>query len=124
MRRVYMKEYKLYEAEYRFMCTIWDHEPVNSTKLSKLCLEIYGWKKSTTYNLIRKLSEKGLVKNERATVVALVKRDEVNRYESEELMDRAFDNSLPSFLSTFLKDKKLSKKEADRIKEMIEEATL
>ncbi len=118
-----MGKFKLFDAEYRFMDIIWDLEPINSTKLTQVCLKKLGWKKSTTYTMIRKLSERSILKNERATVTALVKREEIQRYETEALLERSFDNSLPAFLATFLKDKKLTKEEAKELKEMIEGAT-
>lgn len=118
-----MERYKLFDAEFKFVNIIWDLEPVNSTELSKICLQRLGWKKPTTYNMIRKLEERGILKNEKATVTAIVKREQVQKYESEVLLKKAFDGSLPVFLATFLKDKKLSKQEADKIKKMIEEAT-
>lgn len=105
------------------MCVIWDNEPINSTILHKICLKKLGWKKSTTYTMIRKLSEKGITKNENAIVSAIVKKEQVKKYESEQLINKVFDNSLPHFISAFLKDKKLTQKEADEIRKMIEEAT-
>lgn len=118
-----MEEFKLFDAEFKFVSIIWDLEPVNSTELSKICLDKLGWKKSTTFNMIRKLAERGILKNENATVIALVKREQVQKYESEALLEKAFEGSLPAFLTTFLKGKKLSTKEAQEIKSMIEEAT-
>ncbi len=117
-----MDNQKLFDAEYRFMEVIWANEPVNSTELVRLCADALGWKKSTTYTMLRRLVERGVVKNEDATVTALVKKDDVRRYESEALLEKAFDNSLPAFLTAFLYDKKLSQKEADQLKKMIEEA--
>ncbi|MDE5860000.1 MAG: MarR family transcriptional regulator, partial [Oscillospiraceae bacterium] len=58
-----MEEYKLFDAEYRFLSVIWELEPINSTELSRVCLRRLGWKKSTTFNMIRKLAERGFVKN-------------------------------------------------------------
>lgn len=118
-----MEKYKLFDAEHKFMNIIWEHEPVNSTELSKVCLRELGWKKPTTYTMIRKLSLRGILKNKNATVTALVKREQVQKYESEVLLDKSFDGSLPTFLAAFLQDKKLSKNEAEEIKKMIEEAT-
>lgn len=118
-----MGEYKLFDAEFKFVSLIWEHEPLNSTDLSKLCLQELGWKKSTTYNMIRKLSERGILKNEQAVVTALINREQVQKYESEVLLEKAFDSSLPSFIAAFLKDKKISKQEADEIKRLIEGAT-
>ncbi|MEG3066992.1 MAG: BlaI/MecI/CopY family transcriptional regulator [Syntrophaceticus schinkii] len=117
-----MEKCKLFDAEYKFMDIIWEFEPINSTELSKICHSKLGWKKPTTYNMIRKLSERGILKNENATVTALVKREQVQKYESDVLLEKAFDGSLPAFLATFLQDKKLSKKEAQEIKKMIEDA--
>lgn len=115
-------ELKLFEAEYRFMDLIWELEPINSTKLTKLCEERLGWKKSTAYNMLRKLADKGLVRNESATVTALVKRAEVQRAESEALMERAFGGSVPLFVATLLGGRKLTRAEAETLKKMIEEA--
>lgn len=117
-----MEEFKLFDAEYKFLDIIWELEPINSTELTKVCLQKLGWKKSTTYTMIRKLSERGLLKNENTMVTALIKREQVQKYESEVLLEKAFDNSLPAFLATFLQDKKLSKREAEELKKMIEEA--
>jgi len=118
-----MEDFKLFDAEYKFLSIIWELEPINSTELSKICLEKLGWKKSTTYTMIRKLCGRGILKNENATVTTLVKREQVQKYESEALLAKSFDNSLPAFLATFLKDKKLSKEEAEELKRMIEEAS-
>ena len=117
-----MEEFKLFDAEYKFLDIIWELEPINSTELRKVCLQKLGWKKSTTYTMIRKLSERGILKNENTMVTALIKREQVQKYESEVLLEKAFDNSLPAFLATFLQDKKLSKREAEELKKMIEEA--
>lgn len=118
-----MEEYKLFDAEYKFIDIIWELEPVNSTELTKECMKRLGWKKPTTYTMIRKLSEKNLLKNENATITTLVKRGQVQKYESEALLEKSFNNSLPAFLAAFLEGKKLSKKEAEEIKKMIEEAS-
>lgn len=118
-----MEEFKLFDAEYRFLDIIWELEPINSTELTKECLKRLGWKKPTTYTVLRKLSSRGIIINENATVTTLVKRDQVQKYETEALLEKSFDNSLPAFLAAFLHDKKLSKQDAAEIKKMIEEAT-
>jgi len=118
-----MEEFKLFDAEYKFLDIIWELEPINSTELTKECFKKLGWKKPTTYTMIRKLSWRGILKNENATVSSLVKREQVQKYESEALLEKSFDNSLPVFLATFLKDKKLTKNEAEELTKMIEEAT-
>jgi predicted transcriptional regulator len=118
-----MENLKIFDAEYRFMCIVWEKEPVNSTELVRLCQSELGWKKSTTYSVIKRLSERDMLKNENAVVTALVKRIQVQKYESEQILEKAFDNSLPSFITAFLQDKKLTLEEARQIKKMIEEAT-
>lgn len=117
-----MENLKLFDAEYRFMCVIWEQEPVNSTELAKLCLARFQWKKSTTFTMLKRLGERGVLKNENAVVTALVKKEDVQKYESEAILEKVFDNSLPMFLTAFLRDKKLTKAEAESIKKMIEEA--
>lgn len=120
---MYVEQFKLFDAEFRFVSLIWEHEPINSTELSKLCLEKLGWKKSTTFNMIRKLADRGVLQNKEATVTALIKLEQVQQYESEVLLEKAFDGSLPTFLAAFLKDRKLTQEEADEIKRMIRGAT-
>lgn len=117
-----MEKFKLFDAENKLMDIIWETEPVNSTILTKLCFDRLGWKKSTTYTMLRKLTDRGILKNENATVTSLIKRENVQKYESEVLLEKSFDNSLPAFIAAFLKDKKLSRNEAEEIKKMIEEA--
>lgn len=95
-----MGDGKLFEAEYRLMDIIWELEPVNSTQLSKVCREKLGWKKPTTYNMLRKLVQKGMVQNENAMVTALFKREEARRAESDALMERAFNGNVPLFVAT------------------------
>lgn len=117
-----MEKYKLYDAEYKFVSLIWEKEPINSTDLVKLCFKKLGWKKSTTYTVLRKLCERGILQNENAVVISLVKREEVQKYESEALIEKTFDGSLPKFLTAFLDNKKISQKEAVELKRIIEEA--
>jgi len=117
-----MEELKLFDAEYRFLSVIWENEPVNSTELSRICFDRLGWKKSTTFNMIRKLSERGFVKNENAVVTALVKKIQVEKYESEAVVERSFGGSLPAFIAAFLDGRKISPEEAEEVKAMIEKA--
>lgn len=118
-----MEPYKLFDAEYKFVSLIWEHEPVNSTELVKLCQGELGWKKSTTYTVLRKLCERGVLQNEKTIVTALIKRGDAQRYESEALLDKAFDGSLPKFLTAFLGNRRISPTEAEQLKRIIEEAT-
>lgn len=111
---------KVFESEYRFCRILWEVEPINSTQLVKLCRERLGWTKGTTYTVIRRLSERGVLKNENATVVSLVSREEVQMAEFDELVEKTFDGSLPQFISAFTKHKKLSEEEAEEIQKMID----
>ena len=77
-----MQKYKLFDAEYKFASIIWNNEPINSTELVKLCANKLDWKKSTTYTVLKKLCERGILQNKNAVVTALIKRKEVQKYES------------------------------------------
>ena len=113
---------KIFESEYRFLSILWENEPVASPKLVELCNEQLGWKKSTTYTVIKKLIDKNVVKNDKTIVSALVSKEEVDRQESEELLQRANQGNVPAFLAAFLKDRKLSKADVERIRQLIDEA--
>ena len=117
------KELQLHQAEYRFMEVIWANEPVNSTALVKLCEDQLGWKKSTTYTVLRKLCQREILRNDDATVVAVAKREDVQQFESQQVVERSFGGSLPAFVNAFLSEKKLSREEAEELKKLIEEAS-
>ena len=111
---------KVFESEYRFCLILWEHEPVKSTELVKLCEEQLGWKKATTYTVIKRLSERGVIKSENAVVTSLVSKSEVQAAEIDELVEKTFEGSIPSFLAAFTKHKKLSTKELQEIRAMID----
>jgi BlaI family penicillinase repressor len=117
-----MEKYKLFDAEYKFVSIIWDNEPVYSTELVKICADKLGWKKSTTYTVLKKLCERGILQNSNATVTSLVKREDIQRYESRAVLEKTFDGSLPKFLTAFLSGCRLSEQEAEELKRIIEEA--
>ena len=112
--------YQMTETEYKFAELIWEEEPIGSGELVKQCAEKFGWKKSTTYTEIKRLSQKGVLKNENAVVTPLVTREEVQSKESDEFVERTFDGSLPGFLTAFLGGKKLSRQEAEDLKALID----
>ncbi len=118
-----MEKLKLYDAEYKFACLIWDNEPINSTDLVRLCAEKLGWKKSTTYTVLKKLCDRGILQNQDAVVTARVKREDVQKFESTTLVEKSFDGSLPKFLTAFLGERKITQQEAEELKQIIEEAT-
>ncbi len=111
---------KLCESDYRFMRVVWDHAPVSSGELVKLCAGELGWKKPTTYTVLRKLCERGFVKNENAVVSVLIPRERVQVYQSERFVDHVFGGSLPQLLVSFLGGRPLSEKEAAEIREIID----
>ena len=113
---------RLFDGEYRLMDLIWENEPVRSMELAGICLKALGWKKSTCYTMLKKLSDHGYIKSENAEVTALVKRDQIQRKESEAVVDKSFGGSLPAFVTAFLTGRKLTKEEAWEIREMIEKA--
>ncbi|MBQ8604392.1 MAG: BlaI/MecI/CopY family transcriptional regulator [Oscillospiraceae bacterium] len=116
-----MKDLKLAESEHRFMKIVWENQPLSGTQLVKLCADSLGWKKSTTYTVLKRLSEKGVVENRNSTIVPLVSRKEVGIYESENVIARSFDGSLTGFVAAFMEGKKLSKDDANRLRAMIED---
>ena len=116
-----METLKLCESDYRFMTVIWEHEPLPSGALVELCAQKLGWKKSTTYTTLKKLCEKGFAQNENTVVTALIPREQVQAFESERFVERAFDGSLPSFLAAFLGGKTISHQEAAELKRLIDE---
>ena len=115
-----METPKIFESEYRFCRILWENEPIGSGILVQLCREQLGWKPTTTYTVIKRLSERGVVKNENAVVTSLVSREEVQTAEIDELVETRFDGSLPAFLAAFARGRKLSEKEIDEVQSMID----
>ena len=111
---------KVYESEYRFCLILWEHEPIRSKDLVKLCEEKLGWKSTTTYTVIKRLSERGVVKNENSIVTSLVSKDEVQASELEEFVDKTFEGSLPAFIAAFTRHQKISDAEIDQVQAMID----
>lgn len=115
-----MEHIRLAEGEYRFARIVWDNEPVPSGKLVELSQKELGWKKSTTYTVLKKLVDRGVLRNENAVVSAVIPREDILREESRAVVDRAFDGSLPSFLAHFMGGKTISDAEADELKAIID----
>lgn len=113
-------QYKLFDAESKFMCIVWENEPITTRRLTELCQERLGWKRTTTYTVLRKLCDRGILQNKNATVSSLVKQEQVQQYESENIVEKAFDGSLPRFIAAFLNDKTLTEAEAEKIKALID----
>jgi predicted transcriptional regulator len=111
---------KIFESEYRFCLILWEHEPVKSSELVNLCKEQLGWKPTTTYTVIKRLSERGVLKNENTIVTSLISKDEVQAAELNEMVEKTFEGSLPAFIAAFTKHQKLSEKEIDAVQQMID----
>ena len=111
---------KIFESEYRFCLILWEHEPVKSSELVALCREQLGWKPTTTYTVIKRLSERGVLKNENSVVTSLVSKDEAQAAELDEMMEKTFEGSLPAFIAAFCKREKISNDELDALQAMID----
>ena len=115
-----METPKVFESEYRFCLILWEHEPIKSSELVKLCKEQLGWKPTTTYTVIKRLSERGVLKNENTIVSSLVSKDEIQASEINEMVEKTFEGSLPAFIAAFTKHQKISDAEIDAVQEMID----
>ena len=111
---------KVFESEYRFCLILWEHEPIKSSELVNLCKEQLGWKPTTTYTVIKRLSERGVLKNENTIVSSLVSKDEIQASQINEMVEKTFEGSLPAFIAAFTKHQKISEKEIDEVQRMID----
>ena len=116
-----MKEYKLSQSETRFAEIIWQHEPIGSGELVKLCEKEMEWKKSTTYTVLKNLCEKGIFQNQNAVVASLIKKDDFYAKQSRRFVEDTFGGSLPKFLTALIGGKKLSDRQAEELKKLIDE---
>ena len=115
-----METPKVFESEYRFCLILWEHEPVKSSELVALCQAQLGWKPTTTYTVIKRLSERGVLKNEKTVVTSLVTKEQVQAAQINDMVERTFEGSLPAFVAAFTKHQKLSQKEIDAVQQMID----
>ena len=111
---------KIFESEYRFCLILWEHEPLPSEELARLCKEKLGWSRTTTYTVIHRLSERGVVKNENGIVSSLISKDDVQASELDELVEKTFEGSLPAFIAAFTRRTDLSQTEIDQLRAMID----
>ena len=116
-----MKKYKLAEGEAKFTDLVWKSEPINSGELVKLCECELSWKKSTTYTVLRKLCDRGILQNKNAVVTSLIKKDEFYGLKSQQFVEDDFGGSLPKFLTAFIGGKKLSEEQAAELKRLIDD---
>lgn len=111
---------KIFESEYRFCLILWEHEPMKSSELVSLCKEKLGWKPTTTYTVIKRLAERGVLKNENTIVTSLVSKDAVQTAEIEELVEKKFEGSLPAFVAAFTRHRGMTREEIDQVQRMID----
>ena len=111
---------KIFESEYRFCLILWDHEPIKSMELAKLCKEKLDWSKTTTYTVIKRLCERGVIRNENTVVTTIISKEEAQQSELEDLMDKKFEGSLPAFIAAFGRRQDLSDAQIEEIRRIIE----
>ena len=111
---------KIFESEYRFCLILWEHEPIRSMDLAKLCREKLDWSKTTTYTVIKRLCDRGVIRSENAVVTSIISKEEAQRSELDELMDKKFEGSLPAFIAAFGRRQSLSDAEIEEIRRIIE----
>ena len=115
-----METPKVFESEYRFCLILWENEPIKSSELVTLCKERLGWKPTTTYTVIKRLSERGVLKNDNTIVTSLVSKDEIQAAEIDEMVEKTFEGSLPAFIAAFTRHRNLSDEEIDAVQAMID----
>ncbi|MBE6564928.1 MAG: BlaI/MecI/CopY family transcriptional regulator [Ruminococcaceae bacterium] len=111
---------KIHEGEYRFCLILWENEPVSAGELARLCAEKLGWKRTTTYTVIKRLGERGVLRNENGEVTSIVSKNDAQSYEIDELVEKRFEGSLPAFFAAFTKKQSLSASELDELQAMID----
>lgn len=111
---------KIHESEYRFCLILWEHEPLTAVELVKLCQDQLGWKRTTTYTVIKRLGERGVLKNDNGTITSLVSKDAAQAREIDELVEEKFQGSLPAFVAAFTRRQDISDKELDEVQRMID----
>ena len=112
---------KVFESEYRFCLILWENEPIKSSMLVELCKKQLGWKPTTTYTVIKRLSERGILRNENTVVTSLVSKDEVQAAELDEMVEKTFEGSLPAFIAAFTKHQKISDEDINALEKMIDQ---
>ena len=115
-----METPKIFESEYRFCLIMWEHEPVSASTLVKMCQEQLGWKRTTTYTVIKRLGERGVLKNEEGTVTSLVSKAQAQASEIDELVEKKFEGSVPTFIAAFARRQDLTEADLDEMQRMID----
>lgn len=115
-----METPKIFESEYRFCLILWEHEPISASSLAKLCLEHLGWKRTTTYTVIKRLGERGILSNDNGIVTSLITKEQAQASEIDELVEKKFEGSVPSFIAAFVKRQDLTEADLEEMQQMID----
>ena len=116
-----MSDYQMGTVESRFADIIWKNEPISSAELAKCSEEVFGWKKSTTYTVLKRLCDKGIFQNDKGTVTSVLSRQAFYAMQSQRFVEETFAGSLPAFLAAFTSRKSLSPEEVAQLRQMVEE---
>ena len=111
---------KIYESEYRFCLILWEYEPVTAAELARLCQDRLGWTRTATYTVIKRLGQRGVLKNDSGTITSLISKDAAQELEIDELLEKKFEGSLPAFVAAFTRRQKLSDRDLDEVQRMID----
>lgn len=111
---------KIHESEYRLCLILWEREPITAVELARLCLERLGWKRTTTYTVIKRLCDRGILENNGGVVTAVVSKEEAQALEIDEMVEKKFEGSLPAFLAAFTRRQSLSEADLDSVQQMID----
>lgn len=110
---------KIFESEYRFCLILWANEPIRSPKLVELCHDQLGWSKATTYTVIRRLAERGVLVNENTVVRSLVSKEQAQQSRLDDLVEETFEGSIPAFIAAFSRSGRMRKEEAEQLRTLI-----
>ena len=117
-----METPKIFEKEYRFCLILWEHEPISRADLAKLCEELLGWKTTTTYTVVKRLCDRGVLMNDNSIITSLVTKEQAQSAEIDGFVEEKFGGSLPAFLAAFTRKQKLSDTDLDELQKMIDQA--
>ncbi len=111
---------KIFESEYRFCLILWENEPITCSKISVICKEKLGWSRTTTYTVIKRLEERGFLQKDGSTIKSLFSKEQIQISEMDEMIEKRFEGSLPSFIAAFAKKQKLSEKDYNELKRILD----
>ena len=117
-----METPKIFEKEYRFCLILWEHEPISRADLAKLCEELLGWKTTTTYTVVKRLCDRGVLMNDNSIITSLITKEQAQAAEIDGFVEEKFGGSLPAFLAAFTRKQKLSDRDLDELQKMIDRA--